>query len=106
MMHLMEAPECRNAMGQHVPKVERVIHQHDGQRGLDQPRQLHLLEQPPAIPLDLAGEWIDDGPFERLQGHGAHGRNREIAHVPTYLVVLLLPEGVARLGPQDGSECA
>src|SRR5215212_1384987 len=64
-MNQVEAPEERHAVREHVPEVERVVEQHDGERDLDPRGQSQNFQETPTPTLRERRE----GFGERLLRH-------------------------------------
>ena len=67
----VSAPEERAAVDQHVPDIQGVIEQDDGNQGGQPPRKRHPVQQPPSTAHVESGHPADDRAFGDLQRDGA-----------------------------------
>jgi len=113
MVDEMEAPEPADAMREHVPEVERVVHEDHGERRFEPGRQRKLLQDAPAAALDDRRQGRDAGPLGQLHGDGGERGDAEIARIVAAPALDRAPQRIAPLQrderrgtghDQDGAE--
>lgn len=105
-MHNVKTPQKRETMREHVPQVQRVIQEHDGERDFEPHGQPHAFEQSPTATLDQSGERFDNGSLRELKRGGADGGHRKVARLARELWFNRTPQRATAFQPQQRAERA
>ena len=104
VVHDVKPPEERHAVREHVPAVERVVHEHDGEQEMEPGGQGCPAEEAPSPRLDPPRQRQYRRQLHEMDRTRAEGRDGEVAGRASQLGLDGPPEGVALLEPHEHEE--
>ena len=106
VVHAMKAPQKRDAVGEDVPDVERVVEHHRSKSDFHHRWQIETWQKAPAALVNSLGQWRGKRLFSKPNGDRSHHAHREIAGIMTQLVFARTPKRSSMFKPKDRRQCA